>query len=559
MAPTRLKLTYQTVSGDGGVARELPFVVAVIGDFAADARVAPDRSRHFVEIDVDSFDRVMADIGPQLILRLGVPALPEVISLSFSALDEFRPEALVDRIAALKQLRDERDRMTPVDAPTDQPATPETGGGSFPHQVVDQSEPAGSPGGVRPGPGPPGSRTREIDAVLAAHLDAILHDEKFQRLESLWRGLHHLVEHGGDRERVKIRLMAISKRDLRRAFEANFELAEHFFLYHEIYTVPMAPPGGEPYGAIVADYAFSARPVDLRLLDRLAQVAEIAHAPLLTAASPEILDPDWTDYSHLPGLRPGSGHFDAPVFTPWRSFREGDVSKYVYLTLPRIRGRPPFGTASNPVAGFNYVERTEDHGEFLWINAAHALARRLVDGFEKYGWCTVLDGDGDGTGAVEAELGDALPEVLDSQGFVCVQRRHPGEELFITTASVHQPARHQDDERTQTEYLAARLPYVMACARIAHYLMRIAGENRSYITSATELVELMNRWLASYTVPAEPEPGAESVYPLAHGVVELRNRGPGNPSVLMVHLRPVFQLDAAPLPTRFVIELGFEL
>ncbi len=552
MDPTRLELTYRPVSDHGDAARELPFAVAVIGDFAADAQFESDASRKFVDIDADNFDRVMADIGPELILRPGgraAPALPEVMRLSFSALDEFRPESLVERIAPLKKLRDERDTMAPGDGAADQPATPGTGGGSLLDQVLNQSGPAGAPGGARPGPS--GSGTRAIDSALASHLDVILHDGKFQQLESVWRGLRHLVEHGGDGERVKIRLMTISKRDLLRDFETASEM-ESSILYREIYGTPMAPPGGEPFGAIVADYAFSAHPDDLGLLDCLAWVAGIAHAPLLTAASPEILDREWSDYSGLAGLRSVTSHFDSPVYTKWRSFRESDDSRYVFLTLPRIRGRSPYGTASSPVAGFDYVERTENHGDFLWVNAAHAVARGLVDGFERDGWCTRLDVAGDESGALEAELGDALPGALDGQGFVCVQRRQPGEALSITTASAHKPERYHEDAATRTEYLAARLPHVMACARIVHYLMRIAVENRPRINSATELVALMNTWLSDYTAPADS-------CPLAEAEVELRKGERGNPSILIARLRPAFQLELAPLPIPLVIELPFDI
>lgn len=554
MATDRLELTYRTVSGDGGVARELPFAVAVIGDFAADAEFASDASRQFVDIDADSFDRVMAGIGPELILRLGgpaAPALPEVMRLTFRALDDFRPESLVGRIAALKQLRDGRPTARPAEPAA--PAAPEPGGGSFLDQVLDQTEPLGPSGGVRPGAG---SETRGIDAVLGAHLDAILHDGKFQQLESLWRGLRHLVEHGGAKDRVKIRLMAISKRDLLRDFETAPEL-ESSLLYRQVYLAPMSGPGGEPFGAMVADYAFSAHPDDLGLLGCLAWVAGVAHAPLLSAASPELLDSGWSDYSGLAGLRGVSGHFDSPVFTGWRSFREGDDSKYVFLTLPRLRGRSPFGAASNPVAGFNYIERAEHHRETLWINAAHAVARRLAEAFERHGWCAVLDGagagagDGDGKGAAaEAEAGEAVADALDGQGLVCVQQDRAGGGLRITTASTHKPERYHEAAATRTEQLAARLPHVMACARIAHYLMRIAVENRPAVTSAAALVGLMNQWLEGCT---------GDNLALAQGEVELIEGERGNPPILIARLSPAHQLDAAPLPIPVVIDLPFDL
>lgn len=550
MDPIRLELTYQTVSDDG-VARELPFVVGVIGDFAADAKFPSDASRQFVAIDEDSFDRVMADIGPELTLQFGgrdTPLFPDVMALAFRSLDDFRPEALVDRIAPLKELLDERGDGGSVA----EEATPPEPGGSILDQILNQSDPTPSPGAA------PDRGARVGNAVLAMHLDAILHDEKFQRLESLWRGLRHLVEHGGDGERVKIRLMAISKRDLLRDFETKPEL-EDSILFKQIYTTEYAPPGGEPYGALVADYGFSAHPDDLGLLACIGYVGGVAHTPILTAASPAFFDSDWTNYSDLAELRSVTSHFDSPVFTRWRSFRESEDAKYVYLTVPRIRGRSFYGTASNPVTGFDYAEQERDHGTALWVNAAYSLARRLTQSFLTFGWSVVLEGTGADapTGPVEADLGDALPLELEKQGFACVQHSRTGDGLYFATASARKPSKYHEDAATRTEELAARLPHVIACARIAHYLMRIAVENRPGVASAPKVAELLNKWLADYTRAESDDSGG--VFPLSHGEVEVSGGEHGMPKVLIARLRPSFQLDAAPLPMPVVLDPPFDL
>ena len=54
----------------------------------------------------------------------------------------------------------------------------------------------------------------EIDAKLTEQVNVILHNERFQQLESAWRGLHYLVSNTETDEQLKIRVMNISKKDL---------------------------------------------------------------------------------------------------------------------------------------------------------------------------------------------------------------------------------------------------------------------------------------------------------------------------------------------------------
>src|SRR6476620_5188793 len=45
----------------------------------------------------------------------------------------------------------------------------------------------------------------ELDRRLSTQVNAILHHEDFQKLESAWRGLHYLVNHTETDERLMIR------------------------------------------------------------------------------------------------------------------------------------------------------------------------------------------------------------------------------------------------------------------------------------------------------------------------------------------------------------------
>lgn len=48
-----------------------------------------------------------------------------------------------------------------------------------------------------------------IDKKLSEQINLILHHEDFQKLESAWRGLHHLVSNTETDEKLRIRMMDI--------------------------------------------------------------------------------------------------------------------------------------------------------------------------------------------------------------------------------------------------------------------------------------------------------------------------------------------------------------
>ncbi|WP_286686871.1 type VI secretion system contractile sheath large subunit, partial [Acinetobacter sp. GWC1_38_13] len=47
--------------------------------------------------------------------------------------------------------------------------------------------------------------------------------------------------------------------------------------------------GGAPYAALIGDFEFDRTPSDMYLLEQISHVAAAAHAPFISAASPNIL------------------------------------------------------------------------------------------------------------------------------------------------------------------------------------------------------------------------------------------------------------------------------
>ncbi len=66
----------------------------------------------------------------------------------------------------------------------------------------------------------------ELDFQISRQLDAVMHHQEFQKVESLWRGLKQLVDSTDYRQNVKTEILDVSKEDLRQDFEDAPELIQ---------------------------------------------------------------------------------------------------------------------------------------------------------------------------------------------------------------------------------------------------------------------------------------------------------------------------------------------
>ena len=117
--PPRVQLTYDVERGESIEQKELPFVVGVVGDFVGNptAENAPPRikDRKFVNVDLDNFDDVMEGMKPRAAFRVQNKLSPGggefAVDLTFEKLEDFRPEAVVERVEPLKKLLDARTKL----------------------------------------------------------------------------------------------------------------------------------------------------------------------------------------------------------------------------------------------------------------------------------------------------------------------------------------------------------------------------------------------------------------------------------------------------------------
>ena len=240
-------------------------------------------------------------------------------------------------------------------------------------------------------------RIAQIDALISAQLNEVLHHPDMQRLEASWRGLHQFVMNTETTSRLKLRLLNVSRKALQNDLEKAVEF-DQSALFKKLYEDEYGTFGGNPYSVLIGDYEFGRHPQDVALLEKISQVA--AHAPFIAAASPRLFD--MGSFAELGVPRDLAKIFESAELIKWRAFRESDESRYVTLVLPHVLQRLPYGPDTVPVEGVDFIEDVNglDASKYLWGNAAWKLANRITDAFALYGWCAAIRG-AEGGGLVE--------------------------------------------------------------------------------------------------------------------------------------------------------------
>ena len=386
----------------------------------------------------------------------------------------------------------------------------------------------------------------EIDKKLSIQTDAILHHKDFQKLESAWRGLKFLVDRTDFRENIKIELLNVTKDELLEDFEDSPEIPKSG-LYKTVYTAEYGQFGGKPYSAMVANFDFGPSPQDIKLLQNVASVSAMAHAPFIAAAGPSFFGID--SYEQLPGLKDLKSIFEGPQYIKWQSFRESEDARYVSLTLPRFILRLPYGPETSPVKAFDYDENVAgSHEDYLWGNTSFAFASRLTDSFAKYRWCANIIGPMGG-GAVEdlllhqfesmGSIQTKIPtEVLISErreyelaeeGFIgLTMRKGSDNAAFFSANSVQKPKYFgisKEAKDAELNYkLGTQLPYMFVINRLAHYLKVIQRENIGTWKERNDLERELNDWIRQYVADQEsPSPSVRSRRPLRQAQVTVED------------------------------------
>jgi type VI secretion system protein ImpC len=420
-------------------------------------------------------------------------------------------------------------------------------------------------------------RIGQIDHLLSIQLNEILHHEAFQKLEGTWRGLKYLMDQSETSDHLKIKILNVPKKELLRDLQRAPEF-DQSTLFKKVYEEEFGIFGGAPFAGLIGDYEFGRNAEDLDLLERVSNVAAAAHAPFLSAASPEMFNMD--NFANLDAPRDIGKIFDTTEYAKWKSFRASEDSRYVGLCLPRILMRLPYGKDNVSLDAFNYEENVDgtDSTKYLWSNAAFALGARLTTAFAQYGWCAAIRGV-EGGGLVEGlpvhnfytdegdvamkcptevPITDRREKELADQGFIpLVHCKGTDYAAFFSVQSSQKPKLYDKDAANANARLSAQLPYIFAVSRFAHYLKAMMRDKIGSFMSRTDCERWLNQWITNYVTPDDTaSPSVKASRPLREAAITVEEV-PGKPGAYRAtaFLKPHFQLDELSVSLRLVAEL----
>lgn len=423
----------------------------------------------------------------------------------------------------------------------------------------------------------------KIDEKLSKQLAAIMHHEDFSKLEGSWRGLNYLVMNSETGTGLRIKVFNCGKRELFKSLSKASEF-DQSGIFKKVYESEFGTPGGEPYGALIGDYEFTNHPEDIELLSQMSNVAAAAFAPFISAASPSLFG--FEDFTELSRPRDLEKIFDTIEYAKWRSYRDSEDSRFVTLTMPRTLARLPYGAATKPVEEFEFeegniengVSRKMDHNQYCWMNSSYVLGARLTDAFAQHGWCTAIrgaegggmvqdlpshvftsdDGDVDQQCPTEIGITDRREAELSKLGFLPLcHYKSTDYAVFFGAQTTQKPKKYDRPEATANAAISARLPYIMATARFAHYLKIMGRDKIGSFMEVNDCEAWLNRWILNY-VNGNPEAGQDmkAKYPLAEAKIEVKEI-PGKPGSYnaVAWLRPWLQLEELTTSLRMVARI----
>ena len=407
-----------------------------------------------------------------------------------------------------------------------------------------------------------------IDKLLSAQMNEVLHCPEVREMEGTWRGLWYLVNNTETDQKLKIRVMNISKEQLADTLE-DFEgqMWDQSPIFKKTYTDEYSMFGGEPFGVMIGAYEFSNHPRDVGLLRNLSGICASAHMPFIAAASPRLFRMD--TWQELPNPQDLQQIVSNPAYASWQSLRESEDARYIGLTMPRVLARLPYGADTVPVKGFAFEEEVKgDHNKYVWMNAAFPMGVNINRSHKLFGWGTQIRGVENGGSVAmkcptEAAIDDRREAELAKLGLMPIlHRKNTDLAAFIGAHSLQddetRAGRLVDPDAQANERLSANLPYLFPVSRFAHYLKAIARDKVGSFKERSDMQVWLTEWINRYVLanPAFADDKARAKRPLAAAEVQV-DSVEGRPGYYNArfYLRPHYQLEGINASLRLVSEL----
>lgn len=416
-----------------------------------------------------------------------------------------------------------------------------------------------------------------IELELEKQINEIIHEPKFQELEGTWRALHYLVMNTETSTSLKLRLLNVTKKEILDDVEKAVEF-DQSALFKKIYEEEYGTFGGHPYSCLIGGYEFTRHPQDIELLSKISNIAAAAHAPFIAAASPRLFDFD--SFINLAEPRDLAKIFEGTEMIKWRSFRDQEDSRYVALTLPHVLMRLPYGPDTLPVDGLNFHEYISgpDNTKFCWGNAAFVLAQRITNAVALYNWPAAIRGveggglvenlpsytfkttDGDIALKCPTEIAitDRREKELTDLGFIALcHSKGTDFAAFFGGQTTQKPKVYNTDAANANAALSAKLPYMLAASRFAHYIKSIMRDKVGSFLTKDNVSKYLNNWITNYVLlNDDASQDMKAKLPLREARVDVFDI-PGKPGYYKatIFLRPHFQLEGLTASIRLVATL----
>lgn len=421
-----------------------------------------------------------------------------------------------------------------------------------------------------------------LDEKINKQVNSILHLPAVQKLESSWRGLKWLVHSAGKEQKVKIRLLYLSEKELSKDLLSVNEF-DQSQLFKKIYSDELDKPGGEPFGLLIGDYAFSHKSSQyfsdgISLLSQLAKIAAAAFAPFISSIDPQFFDIDaFKDLKTTFQLRE---HMSTAAYTRWHALQQNEDSRFLGLTLPRLLMRVPYNL-HHATLHRHFKESIHQHEDYLWGNCCYAYGCAAINSFLQTGWFADTKGINRidlGGGVVcspqeyfntesisyaaktttEFMITDSLEKQLDDMGFIALKyNRFIGRSIFYSSQSIQKSKRYDSSAATSNAYISSMLHYLLCVSRFAHYVKIMMRNKIGSFINADECERFLQNWLQSYSSHnANASVSTQARYPLSGAKVKVEAAAsqPGK-YICTMHLQPLYQLDSIQANLKLVTQL----
>jgi type VI secretion system protein ImpC len=159
----------------------------------------------------------------------------------------------------------------------------------------------------------------------------------------------------------------------------------------------------------------------------------------------------------------------------------------------------------------------------------------------------------------EIAISDRREAELAKNGFMpLLHKKNTDLAVFVGAQSLQKPPKYDDPNATANANLAARLPYLFATCRFAHYLKAIVRDKVGAFNNREDMTTWLSNWITQY-VHGDPMHATEEEKarkPLAAAEIVLEDIE-GNPGYYRAkfYLKPHYQLEGLTVSLRLVSRL----